>query len=132
MKLKKYIRDDVPVIIDCSPGASCSVVQAIEGSDYCILVTESTPFGLHDLKIAIKLVKKMEIPFGVFLNKSSKEDMSIQNYCNENGINLLMEIPYSEEIAKKYSKGILPVKYNNELKENFRKLYSKLSGGRYR
>ncbi|MEN8905553.1 MAG: ATP-binding protein [Clostridiales bacterium] len=125
-KLKKYLRKDVTVILDCPPGASCSVVESIEGCDYCVLVTEPTPFGLHDLKIAVKLVKKMEIPFGVVINKASQEDLSIQNFCSDSNIEILMEIPYSKEIAQAYSNGILPIYLENKYKESFVKLYEKM------
>ena len=112
-ELKQLIRNDVPVILDCSPGASCTVVQTIDVCDYCILVTEPTPFGLHDLKIAVSLVRKMGIPFGVVVNKAMREDQSIQEYCKTEGIEVLMEIPYMREIAESYSNGVLPV-YTNE------------------
>ena len=68
-KLKEYLRKDMPVIIDCSPGASCTVVQSLEGCDFCLLVTEPTPFGLHDLKIAVSLVKKLGFPFGIVIRR---------------------------------------------------------------
>ena len=70
-KLKQHLRKNAINILDCSPGASCTVVQTIDGCDYCILVTEPTPFGLHDLKIAVALVRKMSIAFGVVLNKAN-------------------------------------------------------------
>lgn len=79
-RLKEAMRKTGPVILDCSPGASCTVVQTIDGCDYCILVTEPTPFGLHDLKIAVSLVRKMDIPFGIVINKAMDADQSIQAY----------------------------------------------------
>ncbi|MEZ4358463.1 MAG: ATP-binding protein [Eubacteriales bacterium] len=128
-KLKQYLRKDIPVILDCSPGASCTVVQTIDGCDYCILVTEPTPFGLHDLKIAVSLVRKMGISFGIVINKAMQEDQSIQEYCKQQGIDVLMEIPYMREIAECYSKGILPIKMLKELREEFVWLYDKIKGG---
>ena len=103
-KLKQHLRKDAINILDCSPGASCTVVQTIDGCDYCILVTEPTPFGLHDLKIAVALVRKMSIPFGVVLNKATDEDQSIQTYCTQEKIPVLMEIPFLREIAEKLFK----------------------------
>jgi len=128
-ELKKRMKKNMPVILDCSPGASCTVVQSIEGCDYCILVTEPTPFGLHDLRIAVQLVRKMGIPFGIVLNKASESSRLIHDFCQSEGIELLMEIPFSREIAEAYSKGTLPV-YNNDLwKESFEKLYERIEGG---
>ena len=109
----------------CPPGASCTVVESIEDSDYCILVTEPTPFGLHDLKVAAKLVKKMKIPFGVVLNKATKDNIFVQNFCEKNNIDILMEVPYSKELAKAYSNGVLPVQLKNEYKEEFVNVYKK-------
>ncbi|CAA7603298.1 CobQ/CobB/MinD/ParA nucleotide binding domain protein [Acididesulfobacillus acetoxydans] len=123
--LKRRMHEGIPVILDCSPGASCTVVQSIEGCDYCILVTEPTPFGLHDLKIAVQVVKKMGIPFGVVINKATSDNTSIQDCCRESQIEVLLEIPFSKEIAEGYSRGLLPVQ--NELwKDKFRKLYKEV------
>lgn len=126
IELKKRMKKDTPVVLDCSPGASCTVVQSIEGCDYCILVTEPTPFGLHDLKIAVQLVRKMEIPFGIVLNKASNSSRLIHEFCQNEGIELLMEIPFSKEIAEAYSKGILPFQNDDLWKEKFEKLYERI------
>ncbi|NLY74995.1 MAG: 4Fe-4S binding protein [Firmicutes bacterium] len=128
-ELKKRINKDLPVILDCPPGASCSVVQSLEDCDYCILVTEPTPFGLHDLKIAVALVKKMGIPFGVIVNKATENQRMIQDFCKENEIGILMEIPFSRKIAEKYSKGILPVQDNPEWIKRFQEVYAKVERG---
>jgi MinD superfamily P-loop ATPase len=132
-ELKSRIKKNVPVILDCPPGASCTVVQSIEECDYCLLVTEPTPFGLHDLKIAVQLVKNMELPFGVVLNKASESSLIIHEFCEKEGIELLLEIPFSKEIAQGYSRGILPVqdnsRDNSEWKEKFERLYKKIERG---
>jgi len=125
-KLKEYLRKDIPVILDCSPGASCTVVQSLEDCDYCLLVTEPTPFGLHDLKIAVSLVKKLSKPFGIVINKALDDNSLIKDFCEENSIEILMEIPYSREIAKDYSGGVLPVKENPEWAEKFTQLFSRI------
>lgn len=125
-ELKKRMKKNTPVVLDCSPGASCTVVQSIEGCDYCILVTEPTPFGLHDLGIAVKLVRKMGIPFGIVLNKASDSSRLIHDFCRNEDIELLMEIPFSKEIAEAYSKGILPVQNDDSWKERFIKLYERI------
>lgn len=128
-ELKKRVREDVPVILDCSPGASCAVVESIEGCDYCVLVTEPTPFGEHDLKIAVQLVKKMGLPFGVVLNKATVENTIIHEFCKNEDIDLMMEIPFSQEIAKGYSNGILPVQNSESWKIKFIDLYEKIERG---
>ncbi len=125
-KLKEYLRKDIPVILDCSPGASCTVVQSLEGCDYCLLVTEPTPFGLHDLKIAISLVKKLSKPFGIVINKALDNNSLIKDFCEDEGIEILMKIPYSKEIAINYSGGVLPVKENSEWAEKFTQLFYRI------
>ncbi len=125
-KLKEYLRTDIPVILDCSPGASCTVVQSLEGCDFCLLVTEPTPFGLHDLKIAVSLVKKLGFPFGIVINKALENNSLIQDYCKEEGIEILLKIPYLKEIAKNYSGGTLPVQNNKEWAARFIELYDKI------
>lgn len=107
-------------LVDCSPGSSCSVVKAIEGSDYAILVTEPTEFGLHDLKIAVGLVKKMGIPFGLIINRADKYRNLITDYCQSENILLLGVIPFDKKAAMMYSEGQLLIKdpyYKNLFKE---------------
>jgi MinD superfamily P-loop ATPase len=125
-ELKRHMRDDIPVILDCPPGASCSVVSAIEGCDYCILVAEPTPFGLHDVEIAAKLIKKMNIPCGIVINKASEDNRIIYEFCKAENIEVLMEIPFSQEIAQNYSKGFLPVHNSESWKIKFKELYTKI------
>ena len=124
-RLKEYLRKDIPVIIDCSPGASCTVVQSLESCDFCLLVTEPTPFGLHDLKIAVSLVKKLGFPFGIVINKALENNSLVEDYCKEEGIEILLKIPYSKEIAESYSGGTLPVQ-NKEWAERFTELYDRI------
>jgi len=124
-KLKEYLRTDIPVILDCSPGASCTVVQSLEGCDFCLLVTEPTPFGLHDLKIAVSLVKKLGFPFGIVINKALENNSLVEDYCKEEGIEILLKIPYSKEIAESYSGGTLPVQ-SKEWAERFTELYDRI------
>jgi MinD superfamily P-loop ATPase len=93
------------VIVDCPPGTSCSLVEAVRGTDFCLLVTEPTPFGLYDLDLALKVLEKMEIPRGVLVNKSGIGDRKVYEYLQRRKIPLLMEIPMSREIAELYSRG---------------------------
>lgn len=121
--LKKRINPNRTAILDCSPGVSCAVVRSIEGCNYALLVTEPTPFGLHDLKIAVALVKKMGIRAGVVLNKAGSNDQLILDYCNQEDLPILLVIPYSRRIAENYAKGILPADMSPGWKDQFTMLH---------
>lgn len=104
--VKKQMKKGGNVILDASPGASCSFVETVRGSDFCVLVTEPTPFGLHDLKIAVQVLRSMSVPFGVVINRAGLGDRKVYDYCKEEGVRILMEIPYHRRIAELYSRGI--------------------------
>ena len=107
------------VIVDCPPGTSCSLVEAVRGTDFCLLVTEPTPFGLYDLDLALKVLEKMEIPRGVLVNKSGIGDRKVYEYLQRRKIPLLMEIPMSREIAELYSRGLILAEGILEWRERF-------------
>lgn len=111
-KIKQRITQDIQgtYLVDCSPGSSCNVVKAIEESEYAILVTEPTEFGLHDLKIAVGLVRKMGIPFGLILNRADKYHRLIDDYCQKENISMLGVIPFDKKAAMMYSEGQLLIK----------------------
>jgi MinD superfamily P-loop ATPase len=115
-------------IVDCPPGTSCSMVESVIGSDFCLLVTEPTPFGLYDLDIALKALKKMHIPCGVLVNKSGIGDKKVYRYLEKRGIPLLMEIPMSRRIAELYSQGTIFVQEMPEWKERFQDLLNDIKG----
>lgn len=92
-------------ILDCPPGTSCNVVASLRYADRAILVTEPTQFGLHDLRMAVELVKSFKIPYGIVINKDDGKDNVIKQYCKEQSISIIGSIPYSRDIAKTYSKG---------------------------
>lgn len=94
-------------LIDCPPGTSCNVVNALKYADRAILVTEPSEFGLHDLKLAIELVNLYKIPYGVIINKDDRKENIIRNYCSKNRVPLFGTVPYSMEAAALYSKGIM-------------------------
>ena len=127
--LKKKIDKEGNVIIDAPPGTSCPVIESINGSDYCILVTEPTPFGLHDLKLAIAVVRHLYIPFGVIINRDGVGDKKVEMYCQTEKIPILMKIPHSEEIANLYSMGIPFVKKLPEWHEKFTELFRRIQEG---
>ncbi|MCY6371774.1 ATP-binding protein [Clostridium ganghwense] len=103
-KLLKSVKEGVN-IVDCSPGTSCNVVNILQQVDAAVLVTETTEFGLHDLKLAVELVRNFNIPFGIIINKEMNRENIIRNYCNEENIKIVGAIPYNREIAEIYSKG---------------------------
>jgi MinD superfamily P-loop ATPase len=105
-EVKKYVKKGKNVILDSPPGTSCPVIQTISSSDFCILVTEPTPFGLHDLRIIVQVLETMEIPFGVIVNRAGIGDKRVYEYCKEKNIPILLEIPYQRRIAELYSRGM--------------------------
>lgn len=123
-KIKGMVGNE-DAIIDCAPGSSCNVVKAIKNTDYAILVTEPTVFGLHDLKIAVELVKKMGIPFGVIVNRAYEEANLVTSFCEENNITILGQIPFDKGIANLYSKGKLLID-NEKYKDTFYDIAQKL------
>ncbi len=113
-------------IIDVAPGTSCPVVAALKDSDYTILVTEPTPFGLNDLILAVETLRKLFIPFGVVINRSDIGDDKVDKYCNDNKIPILIRIPFDPAIARAYSQGIPMVKAIPEYEDKFIKLYEEI------
>jgi len=113
-------------LIDAPPGTSCPVIESIKDSDYTILVTEPTPFGLHDLILAVEVLQKLKIPHGVVLNKCDIGDHKVEKYCKKNNIPLLLFIPMDKDIAVAYSKGIPIVKINSFYEQKFIQLFQKI------
>jgi MinD superfamily P-loop ATPase len=105
-EVKKYGDSGNIVIIDVPPGTSCPVVEAIKESDFCLLVTEPTPFGLNDLALAVEVVRELNIPCGVVINRVGVGNQEVEQYCHREGIPILLKIPLDREIALLYSKGI--------------------------
>jgi len=122
-EVKRKTKKDKLVIIDSPPGASDPVIAAVSGSDFTILVTEPTPFGLHDLKIAVDVIKQLKIPFGVIVNRANLGDRKVYDFCKEKNIPVLLEIPYYRKIAELYSNAIPFITVMDEWKEKFRKFY---------
>jgi len=103
---KQHAHEDMDVIIfDAPPGTSCPVVETVADADYVILVTEPTPFGLYDLKLTVEMLKEIQKPFGVIINKAGIGDQKVQDYLSNQSIELLGEIPYSKTYASKYATG---------------------------
>jgi MinD superfamily P-loop ATPase len=125
-EVKKHIDRKKTVIIDVPPGTSCPVITAIKDSDFVILVTEPTPFGLNDLSLAVEVVRKLRIPFGVLINRSGLGNKKTDEYCKGENIPILMKIPFSKEIAGIYSRGDPIVKALPEYKKKFQVLFGKI------
>lgn len=125
-EVKRQISKDKNVILDSPPGTSCPVVETVKESDYCILVTEPTPFGLHDLKITVQVLKDMKIPFGVVINRAGIGDKEVHKYCKEKNIPMLLEIPFMKRIAELYSRGIPFSLEMPEWKEKFQTLFNEV------
>ncbi|MCP4632191.1 MAG: P-loop NTPase [candidate division Zixibacteria bacterium] len=118
-EVKKALPCNCDAIIDAPAGTSCPVIETVRGTDYVLLVTEPTPFGLHDLMIAVETVRKLNLPFGVVINRSGIGDDRVNNYCIEEGIPLMAEIPDSRSAAELYSRGKLLYEKLPEFKEIF-------------
>jgi MinD superfamily P-loop ATPase len=127
-QVKRYINPTRTVIIDAPPGTSCPVITAVKGSDFCVLVTEPTPFGLNDLILAVEVLRKLKIPFGVIINRCDIGDGKVESYCKQEDIPILMKIPFSREIAVSYSEGVPIVKKDGSYQDKFINLYLNICG----
>ena len=132
--VKEKINPHKVAILDAPPGASCPVIHTVMGSDFIILVTEPTPFGLHDLKIAVEAISHLAIPLGVILNRSDVGDREVHKFCVLKGIPLLAEIPHDRQIAEGYARGNLLVvsapQYIREFLEIFKKITELINGSK--
>jgi len=113
-------------IVDAPPGTSCPVIESMKNSDFVLLVTEPTPFGLHDLKLAVGAVKILNIPCGLVINRADLGDDKVREYAAGKNIPILMEIPFDRRIAEAYSKGDMIVDAMPEWKDKFLELFEKI------
>lgn len=127
-KVKDRARGDGVVIRDVPPGTSCPVVEAVKGSDFCLLVTEPTPFGLNDLTLAVEMVRELDIPFGIVLNRAGVGDAGVEAYCGTEGIPILLTIPLDMDIARVYSRGVPLVEGLPQWMPRFRELFNQVKG----
>lgn len=122
-KVREYTNSDSVTIIDAPPGTSCPVIASMKDADLVLLVTEPTPFGLHDLKLAIGAVRVLGIPCALVINRSDMGDDKVREYAKEENIPLLLEIPFDRRIAEAYSRGDMIVDVMPEWKQKFQELY---------
>jgi len=125
-QVKEHASHEGTVIIDVSPGTSCPVVEAVKDSDFCLLVTEPTPFGLNDLVLAVETVKELHIPCGIVLNRVGVGDRKVEEYCQKENIPILLTIPLDTEIAGFYSRGVPLVEGLPQWKSSFLELFDKI------
>jgi MinD superfamily P-loop ATPase len=119
-RVQKRLNPDIHSIIDSPPGTSCPAIAAMKDCDYVVLVTEPTPFGLSDLKLAVETSRLLGKPCGIIINKHMEEIKIIHDYAKEADVPILMEVPYSRDLAVDYSKGNLVVSSRKELMEEFK------------
>ena len=121
-KVRSFTLPGKLTIIDAPPGTSCPVIAAMKDTDFILLVTEPTPFGLHDLKLAFEAVKILGIPCGLVINRSDMGDDRVRAYAEKEGLPVLMEIPFDRGIAEAYSRGEALVEVMPEWKTKFLEL----------
>ena len=122
-QVKQHAHKDGIVLVDVPPGTSCPVVESIKGSDLCLLVTEPTPFGLHDLALAVETVGELHVPCAVVLNRAGVGDSKVEDYCRQKSIAILLTIPFDMEIARLYSRGTALVEGMPQWSNSFRELF---------
>ncbi len=124
--VKEHLQNNGTSILDAPPGTSCPVITAVRDTDMVLLVTEPTPFGLHDLMLAVEMVRELQLPFGVIVNRMGSGDERVQAYCRRESIPILLEIPDDRRIAWHYSRGVLMVDALPEYRELFKTLLQKI------
>lgn len=126
-QLQAHIDENKVAVVDSPPGTACPVIATVAEMDYCVLVTEPTPFGLNDLVLAVEVVRQLDVPFGVIINRHGSGDDRVEKYCKSESIPVLMKIPYDRKMAVLYSEGIPFVQRMPQWKENFRALYNEIN-----
>lgn len=125
-RVKEMTRSDCPVVIDSPPGAACTMVQAITGADLCLMVTEPTPFGRHDLEQALDVAAELAVPCAAVINRSDLGDSGVRQLCNRRGLPVLLEIPYDREWAEAYARGQTAVEVDAHWLHVFRGLWNRI------
>jgi len=128
-QLKKWAapKPDQIVILDASPGTSCPVVESVRGADFLLLVTEPTPFGLHDLKLAAQVGRELNLPMGVVVNRDGIGDGGVDDFCETAGLPILMRIPFDRAIAEGIAQGQTLVEIRPEYLALFQKMFLQIT-----
>ncbi len=124
--VREHEKNAALTIIDAPPGTSCPVITAMRGADFILIVTEPTPFGLHDLKLAVEAIKTLGIKAGLVINRADLGDSSVRDYAEEQGLDILLEIPFDRRFAEAYSRGDTIVGVMPEWKQKFQQLYGQI------
>ncbi|MBC7093251.1 ATP-binding protein [Candidatus Bipolaricaulota bacterium] len=128
-RLKAWIDRGVPAVLDAPPGTACPVIETLKGADFVLLVTEPTPFGLHDLKLAVGVVRELGIPAGVVINKDGIGTDAVDRYCQKEGLPVLLRIPMDRRIAESYARGVPLVEAFPKWNGRFLELYQAILAG---
>ena len=128
-QLKKWAapKPDQIVILDASPGTSCPVVESVRRADFLLLVTEPTPFGLHDLKLAVQVGRELNLPMGVVVNRDGIGDGGVDDFCETAGLPILMRIPFDRAIAEGIAQGQTLVEIRPEYLALFQKMFLQIT-----
>ncbi len=124
--VRSHCTPEIINIIDAPPGTSCPVITATRATDFVILVTEPTPFGLHDLKLAVEAMRLLEIPMGIIINRADLGDEEVAKYADRENIPVLMRIPFKREIAAAYSRGNIFAQSFPEWQDKFKAMYASI------
>ncbi len=125
--VKDAAGDEDVTLIDAPPGTSCPVIEAVRGADFVVLVTEPTPFGLHDLKLAVEMTRALDLPLGVVVNRAGPSGAEVRRYCDSQEVFILQEIPDDRRLAEAYSRGVLASDAFTEFDSIFRNLLDTVS-----
>ena len=125
-KKKLSSRSDQVLIIDAPPGTTCPVVESMQGTDFVLLVTEPTPFGLHDLQLTVQVAQELDLPTGVIINRDGVGDACVDVYCRDADLPVLMRIPMDLHIARGIARGKTLIDIHPEYIEQFQALYAQI------
>jgi MinD superfamily P-loop ATPase len=128
-QLKKWVQPapDQWVFYDASPGTSCPVVETVRGSDFLLLVTEPTPFGLHDLRLAVQVAGQLSIPAGVIINRENDPYPALDQFCTDNNLRVLLRIPFERAIAEGVAQGKTLVEIHPVYADRFRRMFTQIA-----
>ncbi|NLF00397.1 MAG: P-loop NTPase [Anaerolineales bacterium] len=131
-QLKRWLIADSPagrpIILDAPPGTACPVVESMRGVDFVLMVTEPTPFGLHDLRLAVEVARELALPVGVVINRDGVGDRGVDAYCEDESIPILGRIPLERRIAEGYSEGVPLIEVLPEYRSTFAGLWNRIEG----
>lgn len=126
-RVKEHVNREGLTIVDAPPGTSCPAISALRSSDFVLLVTEPTPFGLNDLELAVETVKKLNLPMGLVINRCDIGNDEVKRYAETENLPILLEIPDRRDIAENYSRGIAMVDAFPEMQAAFKNLFSAIA-----